>query len=127
MSFQSVVSINIYSALNGVISAPVYSNVPQDTDFPYVVIGQVNHAEDDTDSTTARECTYTLHVWSDQHSLAETELIQGEIFDNLHLLKFAEIGYTFTENYELSTEAFTDSDGQTKHGVSTFKLTIQKV
>ena len=127
MSFETVIATQIYTALNGVISSPVYEQAPQNVSFPYVVIPQINHAEDDTDSTTARECTYTLHTWSDDRSLKETQLIQGEIFDALHLLKFAEIGYTFTENYYLSSEAFTDLDGKTKHGVSTFKLTIQKV
>jgi hypothetical protein len=127
VSFETIISVQIYAALNGVISTSIYEQVPQGTEFPYVAIGQINHVEDDTDSTTARECTYTLHTWSDSHSLKEAQLIQGEMFDALHLLKFVEVGYTFTENYYLSSEIFTDSDGQTKHGVSTFKLTIQKV
>ena len=53
--------------------------------------------------------------------------IQGEVFDALHLIRFSETGYLFTENYFLTSQTFFDVDGITRHGVQEFKLTIERV
>ena len=127
MSFETVVQSNIFTALSGVISVPVYDQAPQNASFPYVTIGEASAALNDTDTDTTQHVNYTIHVWSRTFGKKEAQEIIGEVFDELHLLKFSEIGYTFTENFRTASECFIDNDGKTFHGIITFKLNINKV
>ena len=133
MSFETVIQSNIYAAISGVISVPVYDQAPQDAPFPYVTIGDASAVDNDTDTDDTQLTNYTLHVWTRPDSgmkifgKKEAQLIIGELKEALHLLKFSEAGYTFTENYRLTTDCFVDSDGKTFHGTITFKLNISKV
>jgi hypothetical protein len=125
VSFDLITQKKIYEALNGVISCPVYDNAPQGSGFPYVTIGEANLTDNDTDSTQNVYISYVIHVWSRSDGRKEIKTIMGEIYSALHLTKFSESGYSFTENYFLSSDSFVDSDGKTRHGVQTFKLTME--
>ena len=125
MSFDLITQKKIYEALNGVISCPVYDNAPQGSSFPYVTIGEANLTDNDTDSTQNVYISYVIHVWSRADGRKEIKTIMGEIYNALHLTKFTESGYSFTENYFLSSDSFVETDGKTRHGVQTFKLTME--
>ena len=127
MSFDLITQKKIYEALNGVISCPVYDNAPQGASFPYVTIGEANLTDNDTDSSQSVYISYVIHVWSQADGYKETKTIMGEIYNALHLTKFSESGYSFTENYFLSSDPFVETDGKTRHGVQTFKLTMEIV
>jgi hypothetical protein len=127
MSFEWIVQQKVFEALSGVISAPVYDNAPDETGFPYVTIGEAIANEWDTDNEIGQEVNFTINVWSRQDSSKETKLIQGEVYDALHLLRFVESGYHFTNNYFLSSTLFKNNDNITRQGVQEFKLTIEKV
>ena len=125
MSFDLITQKKIYEALNGVISCPVYDNAPQGASFPYVTIGEANLTDDDTDRIQCVYISYVIHVWSQADGRKEIKTIMGEIYNALHLTKFSESGYSFTENYFLSSDSFVETDGKTRHGVQTFKLTME--
>ena len=127
MSFDLVTQKKIYEALNGVISCPVYDNAPQGASFPYVTIGEANLLDDDTDTEQGVLISYVIHTWSQADGRKETKTIMGEIYNALHLTKFSESGYSFTENYFLSSDSFVETDGKTRHGVQNFKLTMEIV
>ena len=126
MSFENVVQSNIFTALDAALSIPVYDVAPQDSSFPYVTIGESLLSDNDTDTTINNLVSYTINVWSREYGFKETKTIQGEVKDALHLVTFSETGFSFTENYFLSSQSFTDQDGITRHGVQEFKLTIQE-
>ena len=125
MSFDLITQKKIYEALNGVISCPVYDNAPQGSSFPYITIGEANLTDNDTDSTQNVYISYVIHTWSRADGRKEIKTIMGEIYSALHLTKFSESGYSFTENYFLSSDSFVETDGKTRHGVQTFKLTME--
>jgi len=125
MSFDLITQKKIYEALNGVISCPVYDNAPQGSSFPYVTIGEANLTDDDTDRIQCVYISYVIHVWSRSDGRKEIKTIMGEIYNALHLTKFTESGYSYTENYFLSSDSFVETDGKTRHGVQTFKLTME--
>ena len=128
MSFGWLVQPKVYAALNGVISCDVYDIAPQVSDFPYVVIGDELAVENGTDTTVNNLVNFTIHVWTREDSSKRAKEIQGEVFDALHLLRFTEANYLFTENYFVSSQApFVDADGVTRHGVQEFKLTVERV
>lgn len=128
MSFPWVVQTAIYSALNNSVSCQVYDVAPQNSDFPYITIGQATAIVNDTDTTVSQQFEYTIHVWTEgNESSKECKLLQGEVFDALYLIKFSETGYKFTKNTFLNSDSFVDSDGVTRHGIQDFKLTIERV
>lgn len=127
MSFEVIVQQKLFDALNGVISCPVYDTAPENTTFPYVTIGDALATNNDTDTTINQLVSCTVQVYSRQDSSKETKLIQSEVFDALHWVRFSESGYIFTENIMLTSQTFKDADAITRRGVQEFKLTIERV
>lgn len=123
-------------APNVVITGPaIYDHVPQADDsgvtaeFPYVVIGDDTSVEWDTDTETGHDMTVTIHVWSTQRGRGETKTILGAIYDALHQQTLSLSGSPSFLNvaclWEFS-ETLVESDGVTRHGVTRFRVVIEK-
>jgi hypothetical protein len=130
VSFELAVQSAIYNAL--INHAPlmdavpgVFDDVAQDyEDFPYVTIGEAQHAANDTDTTLCEIVTASVHVWSRKSGRAETKTIQGFIFDALNRASLTASGYRFHDCTRLGSQSFIDADGITRHGVQQFKIYI---
>jgi hypothetical protein len=117
----------VYLALSDMISAPVYDHVPQDTPYPYVVIGEDNFVDWSTDDKNGFEATVNIHVWhrpegdSGSRGRSAVKVIQGEIYGILQRSSF-DIGAYGNPgmSYEYS-DCFLDTDGTTYHGVQRFR------
>jgi len=136
MSYGNDIQKAIYDALSGnsaLASAvvAVYDNVPQpaDTgaasDFPYVTIGEDVLVPWDTDDSTGVDGSITIHVWSRTKGRKEVKTIQGLIYDVLHRADLAVTGYAFVTLEFDSAQSMLDPDGQTQHGVQTFRLVME--
>lgn len=116
----------VYLALDGNISAPVFDHVPQNTSYPYVVIGEDSFVDWSTDDKNGFQATINIHVWdrpegdSGSRGRANVKVIQGEIYGILQRSSFA-IGNFGNPgmSYEYS-DCFMDTDGTTYHGVQRF-------
>lgn len=123
--------LKAYAPLNAVVTG-VYDNVPQAIDsgsvtaFPYVTIGEDVIVEWDTDDSLGANATITVHTWSRKAGRKECKAIQGHIQDALARHELSVTGYTMvTIEYE-GEESFLDFDGETRHGVSTFRLYLDQ-
>lgn len=114
------------------ISAGVYDDVPYlpegmpRENFPYVVIGDDTTAAWDTDDTLGKEITITIHIWSRASGFKETKSIMGEVYDILNRLTIVKADYNVVDCLCEFSQALRDPDGETRHGVTRFRLTIQK-
>ena len=131
MTFELPAQTAIYNRLNGAISATIYDDVPIQPDgqpnanWPYVVVGDTTAAPWDTDDRTGASMTVTLHIWSRYAGMSEAKSIAGQIYDRLHRHALAVTGmHTVDCLYEFST-FMRDSDGETRHGVVRYRLTMQ--
>jgi len=137
-AFETVVQSAIYDHLSN--NAPlmaaingIYDNVPQSSDsgdesqFPYIVIGEDVHTTIDTDSELMNQVSITIHTWSRYSGRKETKDIQGLIYSTLHRSNLVQSGYKFINIAQVSSESFLDSDGFTRHGVQTFNLIIEEL
>lgn len=110
----------------------VYDAVPQASDsgngaeFPYVVIGDDTHIPFDTDTSVGADTTLTIHVWSRYEGRKQVKEIQGVIYDVLHRQSIPITGFHLVGIDWLGSESFTDSDGLTRHGVQTFRITVEE-
>lgn len=110
----------------------VYDSVPQANDagagalFPYVTIGEDTHVEWDTDTELGADVTITIHTWSRYRGRKEVKNIQGRIYEILHRANLSVSGYHLVGIDWLQSESFMDTDGLTRHGVQTFRITIEE-
>lgn len=129
MSFSTAIQQAIFTRLKNYapLTVPVYDDVPQGADFPYVSIGDDTLIPFDQDACLGAEATVTLHTWSRERGRKQTKMIQGVLYDALHRYALQVDGsHTVDCLWEMS-ESFLDPDGHTRHGVSRFRVLLQKL
>ena len=115
----------IYTKLDAALSVPVYDDVPQGASYPYVVIGEDATIEWDTDTEIGSESTLTIHTWSRAAGRKQTKELQEAIYTALHRTALVVTGVdVITCTHEFS-ESFMDPDGETRHGVSRYRVLIE--
>lgn len=131
MSYEIAVQSAVYAALfadvtlAGLVTA-IYDAVPQDTAFPYVSIGESNFNEWDTDTSLGKDCSITIHTWSRYRGKKQTFQIQAAIRDVLHRAELTYTGYRFILTEEQETRSMMDQDGLTRHGISTYRIVLDR-
>ena len=139
MSAGNAVQAAIYQALTA--SAPlmaivtgVFDNVPQlderenpDASFPFVVIGDDDLNEDDTDTSRGFLVEAEVHAWSRKRGRKEIKEIQGLVYEALHRQALNVAGYHFVDCFFDESQTLLDPDGKTRHGVSIFHITITEL
>lgn len=131
MSLSLAVQSAVYTKLAASIATPVYDNSPQVSDsalgFPYVTIGDDVVSEWDTDTELGGNAVVTIHTWSRYRGRKETKEIQSAIYQALHRAEdLSYTGFLFITIDFLSSESFMDTDGLTRHGVSTFRVYLEE-
>jgi hypothetical protein len=111
----------------------VYDDKPQPGDagdpsiYPYVTIGEDINTAWDTDDTTGADNSITIHTWSRAKGYKETKTIQGVIYDILNRAELGTSEYAFVTCEFLQHTAIMDSDGETRHGISTFRILLDQL
>lgn len=134
---ESGIQNAVFDALSGdstlaALVSGIYDNVPQADDsgasaaFPYVVVGDDLITEWDTDTELGADATITIHVWSRYRGRKEVKDIQARIYEILHRANITITGYNLVGVDWLQSQSFMDTDGQTRHGVQTFRITIEE-
>ena len=104
------------------LSIPVYDHVPQGASFPYIVIGNMDHNEWDTDLENGFDIVVDIHVWDRAHNGKKSvKTIQSQIYSLLHR-KETLLGSGFVLANAEFASSFLDVDGLTYHGVQRFRL-----
>jgi hypothetical protein len=106
------------------IGYPTYDHVPQESEFPYIVIGDDTSIPWDTDDSIGSETTCTIHVWSRHRGRKEVKEIMRTLYEALHRAEFPIIGGALVECQAEFQESLLDPDGLTRHGVIRFRLTV---
>lgn len=136
MSFEWIMQQAIFARLhNGAdlasASVGVYDEVPQaqefENAFPFIVIGDDQVLQWDTNTELGAEIIATLHTWSRYAGKKETKTIQAMIYTALHRTEFVITGYSVALCVWQDSKSFLDADGATRHGVQTFKILIEKI
>lgn len=105
----------------------VYDHVPQDTPFPYVVVGDDISIDFDTDDTAGSDSEVSIHVWSQFRGRSEVKKIQREIYNALHRHDLSVDGTVTTVTVEAQeARSFLEDDGLTRHGVMDFRVLLQE-
>lgn len=133
--FSTPLQQAVYSRLTSFLpSRRIYDDPPNQPDgmpeseFPYITIGDDTVSPWDTDETLGASCTVTLHVWSRKNGKKETKAILGELYTALNReanFLYAS-GFRFVDCLHEFTEIVEEVDGKTRHGITRFRITMEK-
>ena len=112
------------SELAALATGGIHDHTPQDTPYPYVVIGDDIGTQIDTDDSLDSDHIATIHVWSRERGRTETKEIQQSIGKALHRQPLTVAGATFTDTQLQNAESFLDDDGLIRHGIQRFNVMI---
>jgi len=106
---------------------PVYDDVPEESAFPYVVIGEDTGSDWFSSTWGGREVTLTIHVWSQYRGMKELKTIMEKVVRNL-------TNWTpdlSADNFAVALlipefeDQFKEGEGITRHGVIRIRTMIQ--
>ncbi len=126
MSIEVEYQKGLYTALNaaktslGVVG--VYDTAPTTSDggdrsaFPYIVVGDINPIQLDTQTVEGFQVTSRIHIFSRSGSMLQTKTIQAGMYGLLHRTPFAVTGFNHYSLLRNDTECRADMDGK-MHGI----------
>lgn len=133
--FLNPIQIAVFTRLTAQLTdVNVWDHSPSQPDglpesgFPYVMLGDDTSSAWDTDDSLGASCTITLHVWSRYAGKKEAKTIIGQIYTALHrqAANLTAAGYTFIDCLHEFSEVIDEIDGKTRHGVTRYRLTVEK-
>ncbi len=115
------------AALQGFLGDParVFDQVPQDSAFPYLVIGEDTTAPFDTKTEAGMEHRLTIHSWSRYRGLKETKQLMAAVTAILDGASLSVSGHDLVLIRHEFGATFLDPDGLTRHGVQRFRALTQ--
>lgn len=120
----------IFTALDGNVtgidsaSVSVYDDVPENTAYPYVILGEETSANSGTKSLDAIEHTLTLHVWSQYRGRREIKEIMQSVYSLLHNTAITVTGASLVNIRQEFNNTLMENDGITRHGVMRFRAVV---
>lgn len=130
-SFIDALNNAVYGALTGDATlmsmvTGVYSHVPQDTSYPYIVIGDVSSNDLSTMKDDGQQYSCRIHVWSQYKGSYETATILDRIHTVLHRTQLSVAGANTATAMLGGVTLLRDPDGLTWHGVGDFTITVME-
>jgi len=120
----------IYARLDGQLTTPVYSYVPQNSVHEYVVIGDVSAVTDDTMNTEMQRYSVTLHTFSkNKASTQSVEAIMSNVYSAMHNYALAITGYNVVQCRQENINMFQQGEPNDRywHGVQEYSLLVEDV
>ncbi len=105
--------------------ARVFDQVPQDSAFPYLVIGEDTTGPFDTKTEAGMEHRLTIHSWSRYRGLKETKQLMAAVTAALDGAGLSVSGHDLVLLRQDFGATFLDPDGLTRHGVQRFRALTQ--
>tara|TARA_B100001057_G_C22773014_1_gene920394 strand:+ start:953 stop:1354 length:402 start_codon:yes stop_codon:yes gene_type:complete len=112
------------SNLTSTLGAKVFDDVPEETVFPLVVLGEDTTVDFSTVDLTGSETTINIDVYSRYRGSKEAKEIMDRIHTLLHDSSLTVSGVNLINlRFEFS-DVIRDPDGITRHGIMRFRAII---
>ena len=121
---------SIFTTLNGNVSGiddanvSIYDDVPENTAYPYVVIGEETASNDGSKTLDGIEYTLTIHAWSRYRGRREIKEIMQSVYENLHDTAITVTGASLVNVRQEFNTTLAENDGITRHGVMRFRAVV---
>lgn len=115
------------AGVTALVGNRIYDRVPQNTQFPYISIGEFQTVDDGAECVDGVEVFADLHVWSRSAGQVQAKQIASAIRRVIHDQAFPVAGFNLVDIRHRDTRFLQDPDGETTHGVITFRALIDNV
>ena len=116
--------LNSDSTLTNTLGVSIFDEVPEESSYPFVSIGEETVVDFDTKDLDGGDHTINIHVWSQYKGAKETKQIMDRIHTLLHNGSVSVTGFNLIRiRFEFS-DILRDPDGVTRHGVMRFRAII---
>jgi len=117
-----------YDRLKSATSYRIFDNLPEQAEFPYVVMGEVSGRDWSDKFEPGQEVFSTVHVWSQYPGRKEAAEMQDAILQALTSSPL-DLGPDFHAALGAldMSEMIIDIDGATRHGVVRMKYLIEEL
>jgi hypothetical protein len=122
MSAEYDLQVAIYQKLSAELDVPVFDDVPDNEEAPYVVVGDDNFIAFDMDGKTGFEVTITIHSWTRFRGREHIKYLQGQIYDVLHRQQLQLDRYNVITVARETSMSVLDPDNIHRHGVCTYRV-----
>ena len=109
------------SNLTSVLKAKVFDDIPENTDYPYVQLGEDAAIDYSTKDQTGSEVSVNVDVWSRYRGSLEAKNIMDRVHTLLHDSSLSVTGSNFINMRFEFSDIIRDPDGITRHGVMRFR------
>ena len=118
-------TLNGDSTLDGIIGDnKIFDNVPQDTSYPYVVIGNESAINRGTKTLDGNEYTIDIEVWSQYRGKKEIKEAMERVYNLFHDATYSVSGADMVVSQVRNVITLTENDGITRHGVITLSVIV---
>ncbi len=107
--------------LTSTLGASVFDDVPEETAYPYVQIGEDTAIDYSTKDLNGSDVSVNLDVWSRYRGSLEVKNIMDRIHTLLHDSSLSVAGTNFINMRFEFSDIIRDPDGITRHGVMRFR------
>ncbi len=114
------------TALTSLVSTRIYDNVPQETVYPYVELGEATYQDMGSQTFLGMDGTLTIHSWSQYAGRKQVMQIMEAIYDRLHQGSLTMTGHSLVICRFEFAEIVKDPDGITHHGVQRFRVITRR-
>jgi hypothetical protein len=117
-------TLNTDNTLTNTLGANVFDDVPEETAFPLVVLGEDTTVDFSTKDLVGSETTINIDIFSRYRGSKETKNIMDRIHTLLHDSSLTVSGVNLINlRFEFS-DVIRDPDGITRHGIMRFRAII---
>lgn len=130
-------SLEILSAVVGALKAEpavaalvadrVYDRAPQRVMFPFVRVPDIQIINDDAECIDAFEVYIDVHVFSRSYGSVEARQVCSAAHTALHDNQLTLPSYVMVEMRHAVTRVLLDPDGETSHGIITFRALVDRL
>ena len=121
--FAKLVAANITDFAGDAITG-VFDDVPTDTAYPYIVIGDETATNISAKDKDFHEHTLTIHIWSQYRGNRDIKEIMEQVYAALNDVSYTVSGASGVNlKHEFQT-TLTEGDGITRHGVMRFRAVV---
>ena len=121
--YTALVNASLTSASGSAITG-VFDDLPEGTNYPYVVIGDDTATNISAKDKDIHEHTLNIHIWSQYRGRRDIKEIMGQIYTALNDISYSVSGALgINLKHEFDT-TIVEGDGITRHGIMRFRAVV---
>lgn len=117
-------TLNNDSNLTSTQGVAVYDEVPENSAYPYISIGEATSTDYSTSDLSGSQTTMTIHIWSQYKGAKEAKNIMDRVHTLLHDTTLTVTGFNLINLRFEFIDTLQDPDGITRHGVMRFRAVM---